>query len=163
MGVIVMSKKNKDRNESPNRKGRGSESSNESPNGKGGKGRRSGNESHNGKGGRGGFESPNRKGRGGSESPNGKGRGGFESPNGNGLGSNGDLGSLIEKKLRKKAFGNGTSTPVAGANGTGIVGAVEALRAILDPGLSQKKSKKCSKKTSKKSKECNNNSESCWE
>jgi hypothetical protein len=102
-------------------------------------------------------ESPNRKGGRGSESPNGK---GARAANGT------DLGNLLEKKLRKKTSTTGTSTPVAGAaaNGIGSSDAVEALRALLDSGLSEKKSKKSSKKTCKKSKKCKDNSDdSCWE
>lgn len=94
-------------------------------------------------------------------SPNGKGANATA-----GVANGTDLGNLIEKKLRKKTSTTGTSTPVAAAaaNGTGTGGAVEALRALLDSGLSEKKSKKSSKKTCKKSKKCKDNSDdSCWE
>jgi hypothetical protein len=135
-----MSKKSKKRNEessssssSNSLRGKGvrgvrSESSNESPKGKGVRAAQS--------------ESPNRKGV----------RGLTESPNGS------DLGGLFEKKLRKKISTNNTATPVAGAasNGTGTGGAIEALRAVLDSGMKQKKSKKASKK-------CRQSDDSCWE
>jgi hypothetical protein len=98
------------------------------------------------------------------ESPNGKGGKGGNATAASANGS--DLGNLIEKKLRKKTSTTGTSTPVAGAaaNGIGSGDVVEALRALLDSGLSEKKSKKSSKKTCKKSKKCKDNTnDSCWE
>jgi hypothetical protein len=122
-----MSKKSKKRNEESS-----SSSSSNSLRGKGVRGVRS--------------ESSN-------ESPKGKGvRGLTESPNGS------DLDGLFEKKLRKKISTNNTATPVAGAasNGTGTGGAIEALRAVLDSGMKQKKSKKASKK-------CRQSDDSCWE
>jgi hypothetical protein len=93
-------------------------------------------------------------------SPNGKGANAAA-----GAANGSDLGNLFEKKLRKKTFTNGAATPVAAAaNGTGSGGAVEALRALLDSGLAEKKSKKSSKKSCKKSKKCKDNSDdSCWE
>jgi hypothetical protein len=115
-------------------------------------------------------ESPNGKGRGcESNGTGGKGLRGSESPNGKGAGAaagaaNGlDSNELLGKKLRKKLT-DGASTPVAAADGTGSGAAVEALRSLLDSGLSGKKSKKSSKKTCKKSKKCKeNNTDSCWE
>jgi hypothetical protein len=111
-------------------------------------------------------ESPNGKGRGcESNGTGGKGLRGSESPNGKGAGAaNGlDSNELLGKKLRKKLT-DGASTPVAAADGTGSGAAVEALRSLLDSGLSGKKSKKSSKKACKKSKKCKeNNSDSCWE